>query len=483
MKLEDMDDAIAKRDPDEIQKTGVDQFTQQLTTYLDHLKLPSTGVLVPAEERRKVIKLLPDVVGLLSEDARNSAYYVSKFVAACGVGLFDAALNFLWDETVADLRKKVARFDLEYFYDSLFTDPDRRKEFSTEEHLVNLDDWKLIRGCRNIGILSEIGYRHLDYVRDMRNWASAAHPNQVELSGLQLTTWLETCVKEVLAKEPSAPAIEVKTLLTNIRTQTLAATDVAPIATRVQALPAEIANSLLRALAGMFADTQLAATAKNNIRLIAPAVWGQALDQARQEVGLKYSRFAANADVQRRDALRELLTLVGGLAFLPPDALALELSEKIQAVEAAHLGFNNFYNEPLPARTLASFVPANGAIPGVIRAEYVRVLTLAHIGNPYGTSEAADAHYVKLIEMFGESEINEFVRLIEDRTIISRLDYARPAARFVQMARDLRARTAAPAIQAALDLIIAATAAQLPKLGRTNAIKTAIQQMPIPDRR
>ena len=34
-------------------------------------------------------------------------------LAAVGAGLFDAALNYLWDETIAEFRRRVARYDLE----------------------------------------------------------------------------------------------------------------------------------------------------------------------------------------------------------------------------------------------------------------------------------------------------------------------------------------------------------------------------------
>src|SRR5262245_41557721 len=112
------DAALVPREPDEIRRTGIDQFTDQLRRYLTFLDLPTEGVLVPVDERRIVMNNLPDVVARLENEARRGALYISKFIAACGVGLFDAALNFMWDETVANLRTKVARFDLAYFYDS-----------------------------------------------------------------------------------------------------------------------------------------------------------------------------------------------------------------------------------------------------------------------------------------------------------------------------------------------------------------------------
>jgi hypothetical protein len=94
----------------------VDRFTAGLTRYLENLNLPSDRVLVQVPERERVFVNLPSVVNLLGEEVRRSAVYISKFVAACGAGLFDAALNFMWDETVSNLRGKVARFDLEYFF-------------------------------------------------------------------------------------------------------------------------------------------------------------------------------------------------------------------------------------------------------------------------------------------------------------------------------------------------------------------------------
>jgi len=101
--------------------TGVDQFTAGLTRYLAELGLPKDQVLVPVAERQRVINNLPDVITLIDDARKSTSIYLSKFIAACGAGLFDAALNFIWDETVVNLRRKVARFDLEYLYDSVIT--------------------------------------------------------------------------------------------------------------------------------------------------------------------------------------------------------------------------------------------------------------------------------------------------------------------------------------------------------------------------
>ncbi|WP_218103893.1 hypothetical protein [Paenibacillus hemerocallicola] len=144
------------------------------------------------------------------------AMYISKFVAACSAGLFDAALNMLWNETVVNLREKVKRFDMDYFLDSVITDSKRRAAFRSEDDLAKLEEWELVKGCRDTGIITDIGFKHLDYIRDKRNHASAAHPNHNDLSGLQLVSWLETCIKEVLVKEPKGAVVQINSYFTTL---------------------------------------------------------------------------------------------------------------------------------------------------------------------------------------------------------------------------------------------------------------------------
>jgi hypothetical protein len=425
--------------PGEIQK-DVDSFTSVLTTYLKTLGLPTQGVLVNISERKRVLSNLPSVVESLDVNSCKNSIYISKFTAACSVGLFDAALNFLWDETIASLRQKAALIDLEYFFSSVVTDQNRRSKLQSAEDLEKLEDWELVRGCQLTGILSDIGFKHLDYIRDMRNWASAAHPNQNQLTGLQVVSWLETCIKEVIGKEPSGPVIQVRLLLQNIRSRELTSYDVNPIISNIQKLPLEIVSSLLRTIFGMYTDSDMAASAKNNIKLIAKAVWNGAPDERRYEVGLKYATFAANADIPRRDSAREFLDIVGGMSYLPKETLARELEEKIQNLLNAHYGMNNFYNEPSHAKILVELVPKTGLIPQAIRGIYVKTIILCRIGNFYGMSWAATDYYDELISRFQEAEIQQIPCLLLDKEVSARLQSEACAKIFLEICEKLRKR-------------------------------------------
>jgi hypothetical protein len=86
-------------------ETSIQGVSGPLAGYLSDLGLPTQRVL------EQTLEVLP-------YDERAKAYYLSKFSVAVAVGLFDAALNFLWDETILALRRLASSIDLSYFFDT-----------------------------------------------------------------------------------------------------------------------------------------------------------------------------------------------------------------------------------------------------------------------------------------------------------------------------------------------------------------------------
>ena len=348
------------------------------------------------------------------------------------------------------MRRKVAAFDLAYFFDSVVTDPKRRATLRNEDDLVKLDDWELIKGCAATGLISDLGYKHLDYIRDMRNFANAAHPNHNKLSGLQVVSWLETCITEVLSKEPEGLVIEVRKLLTSLRTETLRRRDIPPIATSLEKLPDELSRSLLRAVVGMYTDTKTPATTRNNILLIAPDLWAVCGEESRGEVGLKYASLSANAEVRRKELAHEFLETVNGLSYLPAESRAIEIATVVSTLLNAHDGYDNFYNEPPHARILARYIPDTGEIPSSVQVQYVRALIICRSGNYYGVSRGAEPIYDDLIARFPERLIRVFLWLLgNDQELSARLNSDSPSTHCRHIAHEmalLRLECPCPAI-------------------------------------
>lgn len=447
-----MDSELQTYDPKNM-GTNLDAFSESLTKYLTYLQLPYEGILVDNNQRRRAINNLPEVVERLTPEQRQAAMYLSKFAAACATGLFDAALNYLWNETIRNLRRKIIHFDIEYFYDSIITDSTRRSKFRDDSDLEKLEDWELVRGCLTTGIISQIGYRHLDYIRDMRNHASAAHPNQNDLTGLQIVSWLETCIVEVLAREPEGPAIEVKRLINSLRKETLTKNDVPPIGAAIVRLPDDLARSLLRTIFGMYTQTNLSAHIRNNIRLIAAEVWNACSDDARYEAGLRFASFQANAEVARARLAREFLELVNGLSFLPPDSWALEVSMALDSLLTAHNGWNNFHHEGPHARNLAKLIPSSGEVASNVVRKYVKVLTMCRIGNGYGVSWEGQPIYDDLIDRWQDRHVAIFIDLPKDADFASRLEIPSCAKNYQSLAERLVNKATNAQLKAILEFV------------------------------
>lgn len=432
----------------------LETFSEKLTIFLEEYNLPSEDILVPLRERGKVVNNIPDILENLDPEQAKIAYYISKFIAACVSGLFDAALNYLWNETILSLKEKIKQFDLNYFFDIVITNPTKRKAYKTEADLDQIQDWELVQGCYKIGIISQTGYKHLDYIRDMRNFASAAHPNHIELTGLQLASWLETCIKEVLSKGPSDPAIKVKSLLINIRNQSISNRDLPPIIDGIQNLPKIFVNSLARAIFGIYTDPEVEQRIKTNIDLIAKAVWDETDSEVKYEIGYKFGVFSVNADIERKGLAKDFLNTVEGLSFIPDEQLSIEIREKCEELSRAHYNYNNFYNETPHAQILKSYIPPTGKIPDSVRFEYVKTLIICRLGNRYGVAWTAVPIYDKLISLFREVEILCFIRLLNDDTFKNQFVPNKMGSIYRGIAQKLKEKSKNKLVQTALGHIV-----------------------------
>ncbi len=93
------------------------RFETTILAQLENVGLPTEGVVVSLDEREMVLTNLGAALRQLPDEDRARSLYVSKMIVAAAVGLFDAALNYLWDETVNELRRRVVGYDLKYFFD------------------------------------------------------------------------------------------------------------------------------------------------------------------------------------------------------------------------------------------------------------------------------------------------------------------------------------------------------------------------------
>ena len=182
--------------------------------YLAQFGLPSENIIASKNERETVANNLPVFLQSLSPDIKKDAKYLSKFVAGTAIGLFDAALNYVWNEVVLNLRKKAATYGLDLFFDAAIGGK-LRDYYKTEEDLQGVKDSVLLNTCRKLELISDIVHKKLTHILTMRNDVAASHPNVEKIGGFELLGWLQTCVKDVLQDQLSESAIQIKALVDN----------------------------------------------------------------------------------------------------------------------------------------------------------------------------------------------------------------------------------------------------------------------------
>ena len=74
--------------------------TTKFEGYLAHLGLPTENIIASLPERKIIENNLPAFIESLPAEVKRDARYLSKFVAGAAIGLFDASLNYVWNEVV-----------------------------------------------------------------------------------------------------------------------------------------------------------------------------------------------------------------------------------------------------------------------------------------------------------------------------------------------------------------------------------------------
>lgn len=256
-------------------------FEEKMMSVYHAVGLPIEDILAPVPERKKVFKNFIDVLEYMPEPQLESAHFITKFMTAASVGLFDSALNHLWVETIKQLKIRIQQYDIDYFFDVAIPS-ERREEFSTLEDLDKVQEVELLEGARKIELLSEKGYKQLDHIQFMLGYIERDSSNQAEISGTQLISMLEVCIREVITLEVPAATVQAQLLIRAIKEGLLSETHVINAISFIETIPTKLANVMAKGLYGLFLREDTVPHIGMNIKQLMPALW-ERIDGATSE--------------------------------------------------------------------------------------------------------------------------------------------------------------------------------------------------------
>lgn len=454
----------------------LNEFESGIKQILSLHSLPNEGIFVDIPERINVFKNLDSVLNQITQEDKQQSLYLSKFIASTASGLFDSSLNYLWDETILQIRKRVSQYDIEFFYDNAVTG-DRRKKLKDENDLDKVDDHDLIKGAKEIGLISDLGYKHLEYINYMRNWASAAHPNNSEITGLQLVSWLETCIKEVISLPISNVTIRIKQLLQGVKRTTISASEAQEIAVFSTSLTQEQINNLASGFFGIYVRPETTSQTHQNINLLLPEIWGRVDEDIKLSFGLKYAHFTANNSQEEKKLSRQFLQIVNAESYIPDDLRAIEIDNTIDNLLSAHRGINNFYNEPAFARQLLRIIGLPIRIPKSVEKKFVVALVETFLTNGNGIAFAANEIYMEILSNLDSHQANIAALSFTDSKISSRLQFQLCEQKFKELIEIVKPSITSPPVNDLLKYISEEHKGRLTNLMLDKTIKTSVENL------
>ena len=172
-------------------------------------------------------------------------------------------------------------------------------------------------------------------------------------------------------------------------------------------------------LHGIFCDPASPEPARSNAIDLCSSLLSQFTSAIKSDLIDQHSSYAAKGDTQRLGASRNFFERIGLISLLNAPEKHSIMSNAIQNLWNAHLGMNNFYNEPPFAQRLSS-LSEQEAIPETVQEMFVQTVVGCYIGNGYGVSFAAVHYYDIMIRGFSPREISICVSLDQGSGIVSR---------------------------------------------------------------
>lgn len=323
---------------------------------------------------------------------------IARMCIAISSGLFDGAINYIWNASILRLRDKVRTFGLPIVAQVL------EKDFE-ENHLIALQDSQLLDLCLQLNILNEEGSIFLGQCRTIRNNFSAAHPAVGNLNDREFITFLNRCIKYALGDSSSPQGVDISKFIKAIQGGRFNKEQREYWIDKLSKTHEAQKQLLIIMAHGVYCDPNSQETTRLNALDICAFFQDSFSASLKSLLIDKHSDYIAKGDEQRLRASNQFFEKLSLLGLLSAPQQHAIFSAAINRLQIAHDGLNNFYNEPPYAERLAE-LSQNTAVPETAQSDFVDTIVSCYLGNKYGVSWEAIPFYEKIIRNFSPKEVN-----------------------------------------------------------------------------
>lgn len=368
------------------------------------------AVLASDEEIVAAWKDLPRELLRIPESMRNEL--IARMCVAVGTGLFDSAINYVWNATIQHLRQRMRDFGLHVINRML------GEEFE-ERNLIELQDSRLLGLCLQLNLITEDGFFLLDQCRATRNNFSAAHPTIGQINDREVILFINRCVKYALSDETSPVGVDLTEFTEAVRGERFVEGQLETWLNRLADTHDAQRQLLFGTLHGIYCDPSVSEQARLNAYDLCAGSRERLTSSTKSDLIERHNGYTARGDEQRLKASRQFFERLGLLELLTESERHSILSGAVKQLWDVHQEFNNFYNEPPFAQRLRD-ISEQEAIPETVQDAYVSTVVGCYIGNRYGVSWAAEEDYIAMIRSLSPREIRVLVSLPKADSIVGR---------------------------------------------------------------
>lgn len=366
----------------------------------------SRTALASTEEIEYAWRDLPRELREIPEALRGEL--IARMCVAVSTGLFDGAMNYIWNAAVLHLRDKIRTFGLPVVAQI------KQNDFE-EKHLLELQDSRLLELCLKLNIIDEDGFFFLDQCRDVRNNFSAAHPTLGKINDREFTTFLNRCVRYALADSALPKGVDIGAFISAVKGPRFNAQQCGIWVQRLTETHDAQRQMLVTMAHGIYCDPNTPQPSRlNSIDLCGGLL--QAFNASiKSEIINSHSEYVAKGYQDKNAASQLFFQKLGLLGLLNESEQHHIFTRAISRLWDVHNGTNNFYNEPAFAERLLE-LSAQGAVPETAQEQYVQTVGCCRVGNGYGVSNAAVRYYDQMIQNFSPREISTLIQSASTNT-------------------------------------------------------------------
>lgn len=375
----------------------------------DALGVPR-DIVASGQEIQTAWNNLPGVMNKIPPALRTEG--LARMCVAVAAGLFDSAINYIWNTSVIELREKVKRFGLPVVEQLL------SKSNFDEQALLDLKDAELLSLCLKLNLITEDGYFFLDQCRDIRNNFSAAHPVVGKIDDHEFIGFANRCAKYALGNEHNPVGVDISAFMAAVKGTKFSDEQKNQWVQRIERTHEAQQYLLFGTLHGIYSDPASVEQSRVNALMIAAAFAPHFTPRAKSDLINRHHDYIAKGDEKRHKASQQFFERLGMLALLGEHEFHSLISNAAKRLLGVHQAMDNFYNEPPFAERVLQLTQ-QGAIPDTVKEELVTVVVTCATGNPYGVSNAAVPHYEKIIQDFSPSEVEIMLALPAKKVLVS----------------------------------------------------------------